>query len=206
MRMVKRPNRFLNRLFRRRGFGGVWGWAKGHGPARWRLALYWAEDRLRWLRKKPRTPKEAEERWGVAIRVYRRRYERARRRHGEPRWHRSMANGCDARVNDRVKAFVARGVVNFDCYATSLFRTFVPPGGSPTSYHLRHMAGDMAGARMEEFQESEYRRGKGDRDPLCLELFGPRNDRCLKNGVPAPQAEGSPNETLHDTHVHGAWA
>lgn len=200
---MKRPNRFLNRLFRRRGFGGVWKWAKGHGPYRWRLALHWAEDRLRWVRMQPRTPKEAEERWQVAARVYRRRLRKARRRQ-EPRWRRYMGNGYNANVNPRVKAFVARGVVKHDCYVTSLRRDYVPPGGSLTSYHLRGMAADLGGKNMARFQRDEYERNMGNRG--CLELYGPDNNASLRNGAPAPQPEGSANETLHDTHTHGAFA
>ena len=43
-----------------------------------------------------------------------------------------------------------------------------------------------------------------DGNPACLELFGPQNAVCLKNGSPLTLIEGSAHENLHATHVHVA--
>lgn len=117
-----------------------------------------------------------------------------------------MANGCDwQNTNDATRRFVARMVVRHGLTTTSMNRTYVPPGGSTTSYHLSGKAGDVAGSweAMIEGQKDEYRRshGKGE----CLELFGPDNAANLKNGVTLGLAEGSALEQLHDSHVHGAF-
>lgn len=122
---------------------------------------------------------------------------------GQPQYQSWMANGHPDNVNQEVKNFIARGVVNYGLYCTSLYRNYVPPGGSTTSYHLQGRAGDIAGSRMTEFQISEYNRNLGNSG--CLELFGPDNSRNLKYGNSLYLAEGSGLENLHDTHVHGAF-
>jgi len=144
-------------------------------------------------------------RWWVKKRTVLRKKLEAAKQKARPEYESWMANGYDDNVTDGVKAFVARGVVKYDCYVTSMRRSYVPPGGSTTSWHLSNpgKAADMGGARMSEFQRSEFERNKGKSE--CLELFGPVNDRCLKYGVPMSLSEGDALETLHDTHVHGAF-
>lgn len=131
---------------------------------------------------------------------------RKKRQRRNPRFEPWMANGCDwQNTNDATRAFVARMVVRHGLTTTSMNRTYVPPGGSTTSYHLSGKAADVAASwdAMIEAQKDEYRRQKGDGD--CLELFGPDNGANLKYGTPLALAEGSGLETLHDTHVHGAY-
>lgn len=140
--------------------------------------------------------------------VLRKKLKKARQeaQNGQPRYEAWMANGYDDNVVPGVKEFIARGVVRFDLVCTSLHRTYVPPGGSTTSYHLNTpgRAGDIAGSRMSEFQTSEFNRGKGSAG--YLELFGPINYQWLKYGGVTGGGEGTPLENLHDTHVHGAFA
>jgi hypothetical protein len=117
-----------------------------------------------------------------------------------------MANGCDwQNTNQATRRFVARMVVRHGLTTTSMNRTYVPAGGSTTSYHLVGKAGDVAGSweAMNEAQKDEYQRSHGKAE--CLELFGPDNSANLKNGVTLGMAEGSALENLHDSHVHGAF-
>jgi len=149
--------------------------------------------------------KEAEKAWIERKIIYRKRWEAAKKRFAEAghvEWEDWMASGHDARVTDFVKDAMAWGVIGFDLVVTSLRRDFVPPGGSTTSYHLSGQAGDIAGEKMSAYQSAVYKRYDGK--PACLELFGPQNAVCLKNGSPLTLVEGSALETLHDTHVHVA--
>lgn len=205
--MLKRLSRMWRA--RKRPLNAFWHWASGHGPKRWRALVQWTGKRAHALRKR-HAYKRA--RWFVAKRtIYRKRlkHARANARDGkQPKYESWMANGCDDRVVQGVKDYVARAVVHYDCTTTSMARTYVPAGGSTTSYHLLTLynpakAGDIAGARMSEFQAAEYKRDLGDEN--CLELFGPINDQWIKNGVQTGGAEGDPLETLHDSHCHGAF-
>lgn len=159
---------------------------RNHAYANFKRSL--AKQRF-WLKKKT---------------IYRRKLKAAKAKK-HPVYESWMANGYDDNVVQGVKDFIARGVVRYGLTTTSMRRTYVPPGGSPTSFHLAYpgKAGDMAGARMGEFQASEYERGQGESG--YLELFGPVNDKCLKYGQPLTLIEGDALETLHDTHVHGAF-
>lgn len=121
----------------------------------------------------------------------------------QPKFQPWMANGYDWRGScPQVRRYIARAVAaGLTC--TSLKRNFIPPGGSTTSLHLSGRAGDAAGSadKMAAFQLAEYDRDKGH----SVELFGPSNDVCLVHGAPYTMPEGSPLETLHDTHVHKGW-
>lgn len=117
-------------------------------------------------------------------------------------WDDSMAHGLNTNVTAFVKKVLAWGYLDFDLYITSMRRDYVPAGGSTTSYHLVGKAGDIAGARMAEFQKAVYEKFRGN--PAILELFGPDNSLNLKYGSPLYLAEGSALENLHDTHVHVA--
>lgn len=136
--------------------------------------------------------------------VYRRRLKRAKKL-ANPKWESWMANGADDYAVPAVLRSLARGVVHYDLAVTSIHRNHVPAGGSTTSYHLYDpsKAGDIAGARMEEFQRDEYKRNKGNTN--CLELMGPDNGAWLKHGAHMSIPEGDPLETLHDTHAHLAF-
>lgn len=146
--------------------------------------------------------------WAKRKTVLRKRIKKAKENatsDGQPKYESWMANGYNDYVTQGVKDFIARGVVNYGLVCTSLRRTYVPPGGSTTSYHLQSpgRAGDIAGSRMIEFQISEYGRNLGNSG--CLELFGPDNTRNLKYGNQLTLGEGTGLENLHDTHVHGAF-
>lgn len=127
----------------------------------------------------------------------------AQRRAGQPKFEAWMLNGHPEPKGTESKAFIARAVVLWNLTVTSTVRTYVPAGGSSSSFHLAWVCGcavDVAGPmdRMEDCQRAEYARSEAD------ELFGPINDKWLKYGEPTAGAEGSPLEQLHDTHVHEA--
>lgn len=131
---------------------------------------------------------------------------REMRRNGQPEFQSWMANGADYHdASEGARAFIARAVVLHGLTCTSMARTYVPAGGSTSSYHLvwnGGRAGDAAGSleAMQECQRAEYERGLGLAGQL--EMFGPINDRCLKYGSHLTLAEGDPLENLHDSHCH----
>lgn len=143
--------------------------------------------------------------WLAKLR-HRRKLRKARQQ-AQPEFQPWMANGANWRdASHEARDFIARAVVHGGLTCTSMARDYVPVGGSYTSLHLIRnggRAGDAAGSRtaMVDFQWSEYWRNRGK----DVELFGPDNILCLKHGLPAPQPEGSPNENLHDSHVHGGF-
>lgn len=110
------------------------------------------------------------------------------------RW---MLRGRPGNVNRRIKRTIRRAT-NAGLTVTST------TGGrhAPTSYHYSGQAVDVSGsvARMVAFQRAEYRRGLGNTG--YLELFGPDNTACLKNGRQIALGEGTLLEQLHDNHVH----
>jgi hypothetical protein len=146
--------------------------------------------------------------------IYRRKWKKARKRHQEqeqeqpgssqPSFEPWMANGKNYwDANQWAKDFVARAVVIDGNYCTSMARTYVPPGGSSTSYHLVWNGGKAADVGpMSTTQVREFNRGKGSGQ--YYELFGPINSQWLKFGSVISGAEGSALEQLHDTHTHGA--
>lgn len=121
------------------------------------------------------------------------------------RWDDRMLNGHAGNINLATRKFIMRGVaLDLVCTSTT--------GGqhAPSSYHYKGAAADMGlpsslvgsakgQERMLRFQRQEA--GHADR---YLELFGPDNKACVKNGRVITLAEGSPLENLHDNHVHGA--
>jgi hypothetical protein len=95
------------------------------------------------------------------------------------------------------KAVVAIGVLKFGLWVSSTYRP-----ETPGSHHAEDptRGGDLAGewGDMIRFQRWLYENHLG----ALLELYGPDNRLCADNGVPAPQAEGTFNENLHDSHDH----
>jgi hypothetical protein len=95
------------------------------------------------------------------------------------------------------KAVVAIGVLKFGLWVSSTFRP-----ETPGSHHAEDptRGADLAGEwdDMVRFQRWLYE----NHLPHILELYGPDNRLCADNGRPAPQAEGSFNENLHDSHDH----
>jgi hypothetical protein len=82
-----------------------------------------------------------------------------------------------------------------------MYRDYVPPGGSTTSHHLFGRAADVGPSL--KTQDREFKLNLGNNN--CLEFYGPNNSQNLRYGAQLSQAEGSPNEQLHDTHNHGAF-
>jgi hypothetical protein len=120
----------------------------------------------------------------------------------QPTFQPYMANGYNwVQCNTGIRNACARWVVLDGNYTTSLFRDFVPPGGSTTSYHLQGKAGDCGPSRTTQVRE--YNRNLGN--PNCLELFGPDNTLWIKYGADTGGAEGTALENLHDTHNHQAY-
>lgn len=127
---------------------------------------------------------------------------RLRRKARKGIWDHRFLNG-HADVNGATRRFIMRAV------AAGLEVTSTTDGvHAATSYHYGGRAADVGGRtrfgrlrmrKMRRFQRQEFqRRGR------YLELFGPVNDHCVKNGTPLTLAEHSALEDLHDNHVHGA--
>lgn len=118
-----------------------------------------------------------------------------------PKFEPWMANGHEYwNLTEVAKSALAVAVVHYGLTCTSITRNW---GTGSFHEQVPTRGFDCAGARMVEFQIALYNGNildiqMGD----ILELFGPSNVHCIDNGRPAPQAEGSPNETLHDTHDH----
>jgi hypothetical protein len=95
------------------------------------------------------------------------------------------------------KAAIAIGVLRFGLWVSSTHRP-----ETPGSHHAEDptRGGDLAGEwdDMIRYQRWLYRNHLS----ALLELYGPDNQLCADNGDPAPQAEGSFNENLHDSHDH----
>lgn len=110
-------------------------------------------------------------------------------------------NGCAPVGGPNLRAVLRYGLnENSGCYVTST------NGGvhTPTSYHYRNEAVDIGASTTDQkikFQHDIYDRfGAG----MFAELFGPDNSPWVKNGSTYSEGEGTPLETLHDTHVHFA--
>jgi regulator of replication initiation timing len=140
--------------------------------------------------------------------IYARKYRAAKKRNrerqdnGQPKFEPYMANGYRYQgCTQGVLNFVARAVVIDGNYTTSMYRDYVPPGGSTTSHHLFGRAADVGPSL--KTQDREFKLNLGNSN--CLEFYGPNNSQNLRYGAQLSQAEGSPNEQLHDTHNHGAF-
>lgn len=111
-------------------------------------------------------------------------------------------NGHPANVSKACRQFIRRA------NQAGLYVTATTDGvHSPTSYHYRGLAVDVAApmtadgiVKMRTFQADEVRRGSVKYN----ELFGPNNELFVKNGVRYTIREGDPLENQHDNHVHGA--
>ena len=95
------------------------------------------------------------------------------------------------------KAAIAIGVLKFGLWVSSTYRP-----ETPGSHHAEDptRGGDLAGEwdNMIRYQRWLYENHLS----ALLELYGPNNTLCADNGAPAPQAEGTFNENLHDSHDH----
>ncbi len=101
----------------------------------------------------------------------------------------------------RLRRYIMRGIVR------GLIVTSTTGGGhASTSWHYKKRAVDMgnrrpgtpaARARLVRFQRELAAKPAG-----LLEVFGPENGACVKNGRRIGLAEGTPLENLHDDHLH----
>jgi hypothetical protein len=100
-------------------------------------------------------------------------------------------------LTNSAKAVIAIGVLKFGLWTSSTFRP-----ETPGSHHAEDptRGADLAGEwdAMVAFQRWLFE----NHLHAILELYGPDNGLCADNGAPAPQAEGSFNEDLHDSHDH----
>lgn len=108
-------------------------------------------------------------------------------------------NGCPQNVSDAIRKMIVRANRN------GLYVTATTNGThASTSYHYSGRAVDVAAPMtaagiklMSDFQL------KLVKDPgKYVELFGPVNNACVKNGVRITLAEGTSLENQHDNHVH----
>lgn len=110
-------------------------------------------------------------------------------------------NGHPSNVTAGIRAVVVRANRN-GLYVTST------TGGthSPTSYHYSGRAVDVAAPMTAAGvqQMIAFQRKLAQRPGAFVELFGPANDACVKNGQPLTLAEGTALEQQHDNHVHVA--
>lgn len=119
-----------------------------------------------------------------------------------------MLNGHPGNVSSGVKLLILVAKRT----SRAIYVTSTTDGGhASTSYHYPRNnpsglgeAVDLgSGGRrpsMVKVQRALYRRGV----ERYNELFGPDNGMWVKRGQPIDGAEGSPLETLHDTHVHAS--
>jgi hypothetical protein len=100
----------------------------------------------------------------------------------------------------RAKVLLAIAVEKYGLQCTSITRDW---GTGSHHEEVPTRGFDCAGSRMVEFQR-DLRYGRIEGYPLSglLELYGPDNVACADSGVGVTMPEGTPNEELHDNHVH----
>lgn len=72
-----------------------------------------------------------------------------------------------------------------------------PHGGGPTEAGLR---------KLTTHQRREHWRRRHGKLPTMVELIGPTNELVVLRGRETDLREGDPLETMHDNHVHEAFA
>jgi hypothetical protein len=125
--------------------------------------------------------------------------------------------GVDPDVNAGCRAFIRRG------YAQGLVPTSTTGGThAPGSFHKQKNAlgegravdmglieseiGTARGRRrMVAFQVAEHEAHRDGRRTHMAELIGPDNRAVILRKSETDLAEGTPLETQHDNHVHGAF-
>jgi hypothetical protein len=129
-------------------------------------------------------------------------YLREKARRGE--WDDRMLNGHPGDVTAAVKKFIMRGV------AAGLVCTATRDGNhARTSYHYAE-PGRAADMGLSRFSPTSLRKrrafqlAEAQHEERYNELYGPDNRANVRNGVRLTLAEGTPLETMHDNHVHGA--
>lgn len=133
----------------------------------------------------------------------------------DPRY--CTGHGVSANVNAACRRFITRGYAAL-LIPTSTLRTPLNTG----SYHSARnrngqgMAVDLGVVpkivgtarhqrRMQRFQWAEYAAWDKGQRPKLIELIGPLNSLAVLKGRNVELVEGSPLETQHDNHVHGAF-
>lgn len=121
------------------------------------------------------------------------------------RFHRWMLNGHAGNVTPACKRFIVRAT------RAGLVVTSTTGGAhAATSYHYSGRAvdvglpGPLIGTAKGKRRMVRFQRAEARHPSRFLELFGPANSLCVKNGRRLSLAEGTALEDLHDTHVHGA--
>lgn len=180
----------LNDLFKHKGFNAVWAKLKGHGPARWQLAVHWCEDRIRHIQKRPRSDAQDAARWQAALKVYGKHLAKARKKahKGDAvKFKRWMLNGHPGNIEDCVKRAIARVVTKHDnVYVTATtdgthaIGSYHYPANNPNPRNRgkKGRAADFGGTNWYAAFQSEKARGCSG----YLELFGPQAG-YIKNGV-----------------------
>ena len=151
----------------------------------------------RWRRIKAAAAR-ARKHWRKALKARKRRLTDWRNEH--PKFEPSMLNGYPDTITEKAKQEIAIQVVVFGLYVTSTSRSW----GTQSYHEWRPTPGnDCAGSleRMIAYQTYLFDKRRSE----LREHFGPANDKNSKNGAPLTQAEGSPNEDLHDNHDHQMW-
>jgi hypothetical protein len=131
---------------------------------------------------------------------------RARARLGV--WDNRFLNGHAGNITPEAKKFLLRAhTAGLVCTSTSGGQHtatsfhFTKPNAKAVDVGLRGPEiGTIKGLKkMSDFQLKEAKNAG-----RYLELFGPVNGACVKNGQRITLAEGADLENLHDNHVHGA--
>jgi hypothetical protein len=123
-----------------------------------------------------------------------------------------MLNGHPGNITRPCKRFVVRAhnrglhvTATTDGVHSSTSWHHVQPDGKGHAVDVAAVMTAHGIEAMKDFQREEYRRHRRGATRYA-ELFGPINDRWVKNGIGFIEPEGAPLEDQHDNHVHGAFA
>ncbi len=123
------------------------------------------------------------------------------------RFHPWMLNGNAGNITPACRRFIVRAI------RRGLVVTSTTGGShAATSFHFTTpgqavdvgLPGPLIGTAKGKRRMARFQRAEARHPSRFNELFGPVNDRCVKNGQRITLQEGTGLENLHDTHVHGA--
>lgn len=182
-------------LYEKKGLDAVWAWCMDGKGAREKAERFGAAAEFAGNRKLH--PSKGDPDWPRVQDRYRQerdRFERKAEEHREPDWngHKPVLGALGERVVLKANAL--------GCIVTSTN----DGTHTATSYHYTNHAIDFGTGNGEVGPKIELQKWLFGEYPEALELFGPLNDRCIKNGQRITLTEGSDLENLHDTHTH--WA
>jgi hypothetical protein len=109
---------------------------------------------------------------------------------------RPQFNGHPANVNPRIRNIIRRA------NARGLYVTSTTDGSHAVNSH--HYYGDAVDLAGDYDDMVSFQRTLADEPAGLLELFGPDNAACVKNGVRISIGEGTDLEQAHDNHDHVA--